>query len=102
MSDDPDLPEGCGVVHIDDFADRLAALCAHELSEARNDAERPGQMIERLGNALGMTIAHAAGGNGGMIDQMCEGAEGYVYRAAVDHAPLAVFMGECRKSARMT
>lgn len=74
------------------FGDRLAALCAQEMAAARGDRERAGAMIERLAASLGFSIAMAAGGEPGAIDELLAGAEGYAHAEAVDKAAFARMM----------
>lgn len=70
------------------FAEALSALCANELVVARRDSDRMGVMIERLINSLALTIATACRGNPDGMDEMLQGAEGYLFRAAADHLRL--------------
>lgn len=74
------------------FGDRLSGLCAMELSAVRGDAERVGEMIERLLNSLAFTIAIAAKGDPKGMDDMLKGAESYLYEAASGHQKIGQFM----------
>jgi hypothetical protein len=74
------------------FGDRLSGLCAMELSAAHGDADRIGEMIERLLNSLAFTIAIAANGNPDGMSTMLMGAESYMNEAAAGHAKMGQFM----------
>ncbi|WP_375414393.1 hypothetical protein [uncultured Bradyrhizobium sp.] len=71
------------------FGDRLAGLCAIELSAAKGDPDRAAAMIERLLNSLAFTIAVASRGDPKGIGEMLQGAESYLYEAAADHQKVA-------------
>ena len=75
------------------FMDRLSAICALELSDAHGDADRIGEMIERLTNSLAFTIAIAGNGDPKQVETLLRGAESYLYQAATSHAKIAQFMG---------
>src|SRR5690242_7643195 len=79
-----------------DFGDRLAALCAFELSQARGTPERLSAMIERLVNSLSFTVSIAAGGDPGRINRLLEGARNYLDEAAADHAKIGAFLKEVK------
>lgn len=89
MSREP--PPGFGKLPADknDFADKLAVLCALEMSYARRDNERMGVMIERLCNSLGMTLAVACAASGKPVDDLIMGCEGYIHTSAVSYGPIA-------------
>lgn len=74
------------------FGDRLSGLCAMELAAAHGDAERIGEMIERLTNSLSFTIAIAARGNPKGMDEMLKGVESYLYESATSHQKIGGFM----------
>lgn len=75
-----------------DFGDKLSGLCSMEMVAVRGDAERTGEMIERLVNSLAFTIAIAAKGDPKAIDTFLKGAEAYLYESAAGHAKIAKFM----------
>lgn len=75
-----------------DFSTKLDVLTSGELAAAKGDPERIGIMIEKLGRALGFTVAVAARGNGKGIDELCEGVTNYVHGEAVSKAPMAAML----------
>ena len=83
-----------------DFSDKLAALCAKEVTEARGDADRMSEMLERLSRVLGVTIAEVAHGNPRGVDSLMPAVEAYIHEGAVDHAPRARLMARVRNGAR--
>lgn len=89
-----DLPDDFGKIAPQKvcFADKLAGLCGMELSAAKGDPERIGEMIERLTNAVAFTIAIASGGNAARMSEMLEGAESYLYDAATGHEKVGRFL----------
>lgn len=96
-----DLPPNFGelpAAHVP-FGDRLSGLCAIELTQARGDQGRVGEMIERLLNSLAFTIAIAAQGDPRVMDEMLKGAESYLYEAASSHQKIGQFMA-VRRNAR--
>jgi hypothetical protein len=76
----------------DDFSDRLGVVCSAEMPLARRDAERMGAMIERLTDALALTIAVAARGNHDGMETFIQGIEAHLSVRALDHAKLVRFM----------
>lgn len=74
------------------FGDRLSGLCAMELCAARGNPEKTGEMIERLLNSLAFTIAIAAQGDPGGMNEMLEGAQSYLFEAASGHQKAGQFM----------
>lgn len=82
------------------FGDRLSALCAMELSGAHGDAERIGEMIERLLNSLAFTVAIATRGDPKAIDDMLTGASAYLYDTAAGHAKLGGLFEALKRSGR--
>lgn len=75
------------------FGDRLSALCAMELTQARGNPGRLGEMIERLTNSLAFTIQIAVRGNPEDADTMLKGVESYLYEAATEHQKPAQLLG---------
>lgn len=71
------------------FGDKLSGLCAMELCAAHGDADRIGEMIERLLNSLAFTVSMACHGNAEDSAEMLEGAVAYLYEAASGHARIA-------------
>lgn len=61
----------------DAFFDKLSALCASELSQAKRseDPDRVAGLIQGLATMLGRTIARSCDGEGATIDTMLMGAE---------------------------
>lgn len=82
------------------FGDRLSGLCAMELSAARGNPERSGEMIERLLNSLAFTIAIAAQGDPRNMDELLKGAEAYLYEAATSHQKIGQFMATAAPRAK--
>lgn len=80
-----------------EFADKLAALVAHEMSEATGDHDRMGVVIERIAASLGFGIALATGGDPRVIDTLIEGATAYAHAEAVQKAPLAAMISRRRE-----
>lgn len=82
------LPKNFGVIPKSrvPFSDRLSGLCAMELCSAHGDADRIGEMIERLVSSLAFTIAIASKGNPKRIEEMMQGAEAYLAECATQHA----------------
>lgn len=56
-----------------DFADRLSALVAMEMSQAHGDADRMAEVLERLTASVGFTIAIMAGGRPDAANKSCGG-----------------------------
>ncbi len=79
-----------------DFSDKLAALCAKEVTEGRGDADRMSEMLERLSHALGMVVAEISRGQPRDLDSLMPAVEAYIHAGAVDHAPFARAMAEIR------
>lgn len=79
------------------FADALSAVCAMELSAAKDDPERIGEMIERLINSLSFTIAVACGGDTKRMDEMLTGAEGYLATAVTQHKKFGAFISRATR-----
>lgn len=79
-----------------DFADKLAAICAKEITEGRGDPDRISAMLERLSHSLGMVVAEVGRGQPRDIDDVMEAVEAFIHAGAVDHAPLARMMAELR------
>lgn len=79
----------------DEFQHKLSALVSKELC---GDADAIGAMIERLTDALGLTIAVACRGNIAQADEMLTGVDGYLAEAVANHAKLAAFMAEARNA----
>lgn len=80
------------------FGDLLSGLCATELSAAKADPERIGEMIERLTNSLAFTIAIAARGEPKGVSEMLEGAAAYLFDAAGSHQRPAELIERLRRS----
>lgn len=68
-----------------DFGRKLAALLSKEIKGARADGEYAAMMIERLANALGMTIAAATHGDPLGMDKMHAGSDFYIVGAMAEH-----------------
>ena len=68
------------------FRDRLAKLCSAELEAAKSDPERISDMLESLLNSTAFTIAIFGKGNIALMNELSEGAEGYLFERAVDLA----------------
>ncbi|MEE8454814.1 MAG: hypothetical protein V3R90_08690 [Limibaculum sp.] len=81
-----------------DFDNKLFAFIAKEATAAHGHPEQMGAFIERLARGLGFTIALASGGQHQGIDDMCEGAEGYMHSEAVGKSSFAAFMAELQKN----
>lgn len=79
------------------FQDRLSGLCAIELAGAHGDADRIGEMIERLTNSLAFTVAIATGGDPKAMDEMLKGIESYLYESATSHQKIGGFMRTGRR-----
>ncbi len=79
------------------FADQLSALCAAELAAARQDADRMGEMVERLVNALAFSISIMGAGNPKVTSELLQGAEAYLTEAASGHLKVAAFLESDRK-----
>lgn len=65
------------------FEDALARLVSVEAVQARQDPARMSNMIERLGAAIGLTVAVASKGKGATIDALIEGVTAYAHEEAV-------------------
>ena len=82
---------------VGDFGSRLAGMVAKEMAAARGDRDRAAEVIERLLNSTGLSIAIACGGDSEMMSTMLMGAETYLNEAAGQHARLAAFMTSVRR-----
>jgi hypothetical protein len=80
------------------FGDLLSEIYAAELSAARGNPERVGEMVERLLNSLAFTIAIAAGGDTEGMSTMLQGAENYLYEAAASHQKVAQSLEGLKRS----
>ena len=83
-----------------EFSTKLDVLTSGELSSAKGDPERIGIMLEKLGSALGFTIAMAARGDGAGIDELFEGISNYIHGEAVSKAPMAAALSEALAMSR--
>jgi hypothetical protein len=83
----------------DEFQHKLSTLVFKELC---GDADAIGAMIERLIDALGLTIAVACRGDIARADEMLGGVDGYLMERVVDHSKLAAFMADARNQVRRT
>ena len=81
------------------FQDALSGICAKELADAHGDADRIGAMIERLASSLAFTIAMASGGDLRRMEELLQGAEGYMTATASGHARLGSFMAKGKRQA---
>lgn len=81
----------------EEFQHKLSALVSKELC---GDADAIGAMIERLTDALGLTIAVACRGDIAQADEMLGGVDGYLIECVANHAKLAAFMADCRNAAK--
>lgn len=78
------------------FTSKMQALVAHELSAAHSDPERMGEMIERLTNALALTVATACKGDPVATNNMVEGISSHLMERVVDQSRLARFLAGVR------
>lgn len=65
------------------FEDALARLVSVETMMAKDNPARMSALLERLGAALGLTVAVASKGNGATIDTLIEGVTDYAHEEAV-------------------
>lgn len=65
------------------FEDALARLVSAEALMAKDNPARMSALLERLGAALGLTVAVASNGNGTTIDTLIEGVTDYAHEEAV-------------------
>lgn len=75
------------------FEDALARLVSVEAMQARHDPARMSNMIERLGAALGLTVAVASKGKGSTIDALIEGVTSYAHEEAVRNVSVLAAAG---------
>lgn len=76
------------------FEETLAQLVSAEAVKAQRDPERMSALIERLGAALGLTIAVACRGDGAKMDALLEGATAYAHEEAVRNSHIIAAMGK--------
>ncbi len=77
-----------------EFADKLSALVALEMSEASSDADRQALVLERLLHATSFTISLMAQGDPKTTETLLMGAEAYLNEGAVSLSPFGQFMGK--------
>lgn len=83
-----------------DFNTKLDILTSAELTACKGDTERLAAMVEKLGSALGFTVAMASRGDPKGIDTFCEGLTHYIHGEAVSKAPLARMLAATLYSTR--
>lgn len=75
------------------FEDALARLVSVEAMKARDNPARMSNMIERLGAALGLTVAVASKGKASTIDTLIEGVTAYAHEEAVRNVSVLAAAG---------
>lgn len=78
----------------EEFQHKLSALVSKGLC---GNHELKGAMIERLTDALGLTIAVACNGKPDAADEMLIGVDGYLVESVAQHSKLAAFMATTRQ-----
>jgi hypothetical protein len=74
------------------FTEKLQALVALELAEAKTDADRMGEAIECLLASAALVIAVACRGDSRAMDEMLTGSSSHLYEMAADKARFGAFM----------
>lgn len=75
------------------LAEPIKTSFAKAMSDARGRPEVHAEILETLLTSLSMCIATQAKGNPKLMNELLEGASGYLFERAADFQKLGAFMG---------